>query len=118
MAELTISPEEITEALKRHVESFRPEVMREEVGRVTTAGDGIARVPTPISVSAARNRGSERSSAAICGSSSATRPIASPAERRNSSARCTVASTGPAIYAAPPFADAESSSMYWSTSFR
>src|SRR5438874_4831929 len=44
MAELTISPEEITEALKRHVESFRPEVMREEVGRVTTAGDGIARV--------------------------------------------------------------------------
>src|SRR5438876_7126720 len=44
MAELTISPEEITEELRRHVESFRPEVMREEVGRVTTAGDGIARV--------------------------------------------------------------------------
>src|SRR6266540_3241326 len=44
MAELTISPEEITEALRRHVESFRPEVMREEVGRVTIAGDGIARV--------------------------------------------------------------------------
>src|SRR5204863_4061037 len=38
------SPEEITEALRRHVESFRPEVMREEVGRVTTAGDGLARV--------------------------------------------------------------------------
>src|SRR5437016_13969506 len=44
MAELTISPEEITEALKRHVESFKPQVMREEVGHVTTAGDGIARV--------------------------------------------------------------------------
>jgi F-type H+-transporting ATPase subunit alpha len=44
MAELTISPEEITEALRRHVESFRPEVMREEVGHVTIAGDGIARV--------------------------------------------------------------------------
>src|ERR671935_2218611 len=44
MAELTISPEEITEALRRHVESFRPEVTREEVGRVTHAGDGIARV--------------------------------------------------------------------------
>src|SRR5438270_11329769 len=44
MAELTISPEEITEALRRHVESFRPEVMREEVGHVTVAGDGIARV--------------------------------------------------------------------------
>src|SRR5438270_2282601 len=44
MAELTISREEITEALRRHVESFRPEVMREEVGHVTIAGDGIARV--------------------------------------------------------------------------
>src|SRR2546421_556011 len=44
MAELTISPEEITEALRRHVESFRPQVTREEVGRVTSAGDGIARV--------------------------------------------------------------------------
>jgi F-type H+-transporting ATPase subunit alpha len=44
MAELTISPEEITEALRRHVESFRPQVTREEVGRVTNAGDGIARV--------------------------------------------------------------------------
>ena len=44
MAELTISSEEITEALRRHVESFRPEVTREEVGSVTQAGDGIARV--------------------------------------------------------------------------
>src|SRR6266513_1205892 len=43
MAELTISPEEITEALRRHVESFRPDVTREEVGQVTVAGDGIAR---------------------------------------------------------------------------
>src|SRR5919197_1708897 len=44
MAELTISPEEITEALRRHVESFRPSMTREEVGKVTQAGDGIARV--------------------------------------------------------------------------
>jgi F-type H+/Na+-transporting ATPase subunit alpha len=44
MAELTISPEEITEALRRHVESFHPDVTREEVGHVTEAGDGIARV--------------------------------------------------------------------------
>jgi F-type H+-transporting ATPase subunit alpha len=44
MAELTISPEEISEALRRHVDSFRPEVTREEVGTVTQAGDGIARV--------------------------------------------------------------------------
>ncbi len=44
MAELTIRPEEITEALRRHVEAFTPEVAREEIGRVTMAGDGIARV--------------------------------------------------------------------------
>ncbi|MGH2691610.1 MAG: F0F1 ATP synthase subunit alpha [Actinomycetota bacterium] len=44
MAELTIDPKEIAEALKRHVESYRPETEREEVGRVTDTGDGIARV--------------------------------------------------------------------------
>jgi F-type H+-transporting ATPase subunit alpha len=42
--ELTIKPEEITEALRKNVESFRPTVTREEVGQVTEAGDGIARV--------------------------------------------------------------------------
>jgi F-type H+/Na+-transporting ATPase subunit alpha len=42
--ELTIKPEEIAEALKKHVESFKPSVTREEVGHVTEAGDGIARV--------------------------------------------------------------------------
>ena len=42
MAELTIRPEEITEALRRHVESYQPEVTREEVGRVTQVGVGIA----------------------------------------------------------------------------
>ena len=44
MPELTISSEEIAEALRRHVQQFRPEAVREEVGRVTEAGDGIARV--------------------------------------------------------------------------
>ena len=44
MAELTIRPEEITEALRRHVESFKPEVTREEIGRVTTVGEGVATV--------------------------------------------------------------------------
>ncbi|HWC32899.1 MAG TPA: F0F1 ATP synthase subunit alpha, partial [Actinomycetota bacterium] len=45
MAEqLTIRPDEIAEALRRHVESFRPETEREEVGRVAETGDGIARV--------------------------------------------------------------------------
>jgi F-type H+/Na+-transporting ATPase subunit alpha len=42
--QLTIKPDEIAEALKKHVESFRPTVTREEVGRVTETGDGIARV--------------------------------------------------------------------------
>jgi F-type H+-transporting ATPase subunit alpha len=44
VAELTIRTEEITEALRKHVESFQPTVTREEIGRVTETGDGIARV--------------------------------------------------------------------------
>jgi F-type H+-transporting ATPase subunit alpha len=44
MAELTIDPTEIAEALRKNVESYRPSVEREEVGRVVEAGDGIARV--------------------------------------------------------------------------
>jgi len=44
MAELTIDPRDIAEALRRHVDSFRPETEREEVGRVLEVGDGIARV--------------------------------------------------------------------------
>ena len=43
MAELTIRPEEIRDALERFVSSYTPDVAsREEVGRVTEAGDGIA----------------------------------------------------------------------------
>src|SRR6266511_1466668 len=37
-------PDEIAAALKKNVESFRPTVTREEVGRVTDTGDGIAHV--------------------------------------------------------------------------
>jgi F-type H+/Na+-transporting ATPase subunit alpha len=44
MAELTIQPDEISEALRKHVESFQPGVTREEVGHVTEIGDGVARV--------------------------------------------------------------------------
>jgi F-type H+-transporting ATPase subunit alpha len=44
MAELTIRPEEIRDAIARHVESYAPETTRDEVGRVTETGDGIARV--------------------------------------------------------------------------
>ena len=44
MTELSIRPDEIAAALAKHVESFRPTVTREEVGRVVEAGDGIARV--------------------------------------------------------------------------
>src|SRR4051812_31341280 len=44
MAELTISSDEIRGALERYVSSYTPEITREEVGVVTEAGDGIARV--------------------------------------------------------------------------
>ena len=45
MAELTIRPEEIRDALQRFVTDYEPDVAdREEVGHVSEAGDGIARV--------------------------------------------------------------------------
>jgi F-type H+-transporting ATPase subunit alpha len=44
MAELTFDPQSIAEALRKNVESWKPSVEREEVGRVVEAGDGIARV--------------------------------------------------------------------------
>jgi len=45
MAELTIRPDEIRDALARFVEEYEPaDVEREEVGTVTECGDGIARV--------------------------------------------------------------------------
>lgn len=45
MAELTIRPEEIRDALDSFVRSYEPDAAtREEVGRVTDAGDGIAHV--------------------------------------------------------------------------
>jgi F-type H+-transporting ATPase subunit alpha len=39
-----IDSKDVAEALRRHVDSFRPETEREEVGRVMETGDGIARV--------------------------------------------------------------------------
>ncbi|HEY5555245.1 MAG TPA: F0F1 ATP synthase subunit alpha, partial [Cellulomonas sp.] len=45
MAELTINPEEIRAALDSFLKSYAPKVAaREEVGRVSLAGDGIAQV--------------------------------------------------------------------------
>jgi F-type H+-transporting ATPase subunit alpha len=45
MTELTIRPEEIRDALEKFVQSYQPgAATREEVGVVTEAGDGIARV--------------------------------------------------------------------------
>jgi F-type H+/Na+-transporting ATPase subunit alpha len=45
MTELTIRPEEIRDALEKFVQSYRPDAAaREEVGVVTEAGDGIARI--------------------------------------------------------------------------
>ncbi|TNY37002.1 F0F1 ATP synthase subunit alpha [Thermomonospora catenispora] len=45
MAELTIRPEEIRNALERFVQSYEPEAAaREEVGTVVDSGDGIAHI--------------------------------------------------------------------------
>ncbi|RCV56162.1 F0F1 ATP synthase subunit alpha [Marinitenerispora sediminis] len=45
MAELTIRPDEIRDALQRFVQSYEPDAAaREEIGTVTYSGDGIARV--------------------------------------------------------------------------
>ena len=45
MAELTIRPEEIRDALNKFVQSYSPgAASRDEIGTVTEAGDGIARV--------------------------------------------------------------------------
>src|SRR5699024_3203895 len=45
MAELTIRPEEIRAALDSFVDSYEPATaVSEEVGRVSVAGDGVARV--------------------------------------------------------------------------
>ncbi len=45
MAELTIRPEEIRDALTRFVDEYEPEgASREEIGTVIECGDGIARV--------------------------------------------------------------------------
>ncbi len=42
--EFSISPEDITTVLQRHLAEFQPSLEREEVGRVREVGDGIARV--------------------------------------------------------------------------
>ncbi len=42
--ELTLSPADISAALKQYVTDFKPTTEREEVGRVREVGDGIARI--------------------------------------------------------------------------
>jgi F-type H+-transporting ATPase subunit alpha len=44
MAELTINPQEITAALRKHVEDWEPSLEAETVGYVSAVGDGVARV--------------------------------------------------------------------------
>ena len=44
MPELTITAQEITEALQRHVDEYSADVGTEQVGRIIEVGDGIARV--------------------------------------------------------------------------
>jgi F-type H+-transporting ATPase subunit alpha len=42
--DISISTEEIADALRKYVEGFEPSMEREEVGRVTETGDGVAQV--------------------------------------------------------------------------
>jgi F-type H+/Na+-transporting ATPase subunit alpha len=44
MADLTIRSEDISEAIKRMLEGYEPELAAEQVGRVLETGDGIARI--------------------------------------------------------------------------
>jgi F-type H+-transporting ATPase subunit alpha len=44
MPELTINPDEIAGVLRRHLEGFRPELEKQQVGRITEVGDGIAHI--------------------------------------------------------------------------
>ena len=44
MAELTLNPDEISEALRRNLEGWSPSVEAETLGYVTSVGDGVARV--------------------------------------------------------------------------
>ncbi len=44
MADLTINPQDITEALEKNLEGWSPTLAAETVGYVTSIGDGVARV--------------------------------------------------------------------------
>ncbi len=44
MAEVTLNPDEISEALRRNLEGWSPSVEAETIGYVTSVGDGVARV--------------------------------------------------------------------------
>jgi F-type H+-transporting ATPase subunit alpha len=44
MAELVIRPEDVAEVLRKYVQEFRPTIELEQVGRVLTTADGVARV--------------------------------------------------------------------------
>src|SRR4249920_938995 len=44
MAELTINTADITAALQKNLDDFRPDVETKTVGRILEVGDGIARV--------------------------------------------------------------------------
>ncbi len=44
MSDLTITPDAIASALKSHIESWKPDLTVEEVGRVLETGDGIAQI--------------------------------------------------------------------------
>ncbi|MCU1378967.1 MAG: atpA, partial [Acidimicrobiales bacterium] len=44
MAELTINPQDITDALRKNLAGYSPKTEMARVGRIVEVGDGIARV--------------------------------------------------------------------------
>jgi F-type H+-transporting ATPase subunit alpha len=44
MADLTLNPHDITEALRKHLEDWTPSLEAESIGHVASIGDGVARV--------------------------------------------------------------------------
>ena len=44
MAELTIKTDDIAAVLRKHLEGFTPSLAKQQVGRITEVGDGIARI--------------------------------------------------------------------------
>ena len=118
MAELTIRPEEIRDALERFVASYEPEAAeREEVGRVIETGDGIARVEGLPSAMTNELLEFEDGTLGLALNLDVARDRCRRARRRSAASRRASRSGGPARSSRCPSATASSagSSTRWAT---